>query len=108
MIEKINPVAYRLALPASMKTHPVFHVSLLTPKSSDIFPQQVVVPPNPVHVNDHDEFIVESILDTRTRRGQVEYLVHWEGYSPADRTWEPTANLVNAPDALSRFLSSRN
>jgi hypothetical protein len=107
VIEKINPVAFRLALPASMKTHPVFHVSLLTPKSLDVFPQQVVVPPHPVRVDDHDEFIVESILDTRTRRGQIEYLIHWKGYSPADRTWEPAANLVNAPAALSRFLASR-
>ena len=39
-------------------------------------------------------FIVDSILAQRKQRGkEPEYLVHWEGYSHKENTWEPEANL---------------
>ena len=34
---RINPVAYELSLPSTMRIHPVFHVSLLEPKTKDFF-----------------------------------------------------------------------
>ncbi|KAF8359362.1 cec-4 [Pristionchus pacificus] len=35
------------------------------------------------------EYIVEAILDKRTKKGQVEYLIKWEGYDdPEENTWE--------------------
>ena len=48
-------------------------------------------------------YIVESIITHRRRlvdnksskknTKRYEFLVHWEGYSDADRTWEPAENL---------------
>ena len=36
-------------------------------------------------------------------RGQEEFLVRWKGYSPFDDTWEPRANLANAPERIAEF-----
>merc|ERR1711892_448997 len=46
-------------------------------------------------VETEDEFVVERILERRTsRRGEVEFLVKWEGYDELeDNTWEPFSNM---------------
>jgi RNase H-like domain found in reverse transcriptase/Integrase zinc binding domain/Chromo (CHRromatin Organisation MOdifier) domain len=102
----INPVAYELDLPSSMRIHPVFHVSLLEPKPPATIPTLISPPPpDPVTINDEEEFEVAAILDSRLfgRRRQLQYLVDWKGYSPADRTWEPLSNVANSPDLLAEF-----
>ena len=52
------------------------------------------------------EFEVEAIVAKRVKRNLVEYLVRWKGYSPFDDTWEPVANLLNAPDMIAAFEKS--
>ena len=34
----------------------------------------------------------------------MEYLVHWKGYGPQERTWEPLENLANAQEILAEFI----
>lgn len=41
-----------------------------------------------------DEWNVERVVDHRLRDGQREYLIHWEGFSERDRTWERGKNFV--------------
>ena len=60
-------------------------------------------PPEPVMIEGHEEFEVEKILDKRTHRRQVEYLVKWTGHPACDATWEPLIYLENARDAVSQF-----
>jgi hypothetical protein len=104
VIEKqINPVAYRLHLPASMKVHPVFHVSLLEPYRESIFPGRVQSPPPSIEIENHEEYEVETVLDSRRRRGKLEYFVHWSGYDINERTWEDAENLSNAPKKVQEF-----
>ncbi|KAF9881405.1 hypothetical protein CkaCkLH20_01555 [Colletotrichum karsti] len=68
-IEKIiNPWAYRLSLPESIRIHPVFHVSLLSPAADDPLPAQRNKPLPPVEVNGLEEWEVEDILDSRWDR----------------------------------------
>jgi len=38
---------------------------------------------------------VERIVGERMRQGLTEFKVRWEGYGPADDTWEPFENLEN-------------
>jgi hypothetical protein len=66
--EVISPHAYCLDLPASMKTHNVFHVSLLNLIATNPMPGQHALPPPPVVVDKEDKYLVEKILNSRVRR----------------------------------------
>ncbi|KNF05795.1 hypothetical protein PSTG_01192 [Puccinia striiformis f. sp. tritici PST-78] len=104
----ISKNAFRLKLPPSWNhIHPVFHVSLLSSSPSP-FPGKALPPPEPVSVQDHLEWEVSKILDSRRRRSKLQYLVEWSGYlDDTDRTtWEPASNLTNCPDLLKSFHSS--
>lgn len=38
-------------------------------------------------------FTVGHLLDKRVRRGQVQYLVRWDGYESDEDTWGPSTSL---------------
>ncbi|KAM3865017.1 chromobox protein homolog 8b [Diretmus argenteus] len=40
-------------------------------------------------------FAAESIIKRRIRRGRIEYLVKWKGWSPKYSTWEPEENILD-------------
>ena len=104
IIDKINNVAFKLELPNTLKTHPVFHVSLLEPHVSNPFPSRKIRTPPPISVDTPDEFVVDSILDVRNRRGHQEFLIHWLGYPHSDDSWEPFDNLNKAAKREARAL----
>lgn len=47
-------------------------------------------------------FAVESIEKKRSRKGRIEYLVKWRGWSPRYNTWEPEENILD-PRLLDAF-----
>ncbi|KAJ6621924.1 hypothetical protein B0H10DRAFT_1788820 [Mycena sp. CBHHK59/15] len=60
---------------------------LISPYKPPVFPsQQKPPPPPPVLVDDHEEYEVEAVLDSRLQRGKLQYLVHWKGLSASDFT----------------------
>ncbi|KAH7287687.1 hypothetical protein KP509_32G069400 [Ceratopteris richardii] len=103
ILAKINPVTFKLQLPSTMRIHPVFHVSMLEPYQ--ISPLRGERPSHspPIEIDDHEEFEVEHVLDSRISRGRLEYLIHWKGYDISDRTWEPAENLQRAPIKVQEF-----
>ena len=46
-------------------------------------------------------FVVKALLGKRKRGHEVQYLVHWAGFTRSDDTWEPAAN-INA-DSIAAF-----
>ena len=90
---KINPNAYELALPDSMRIHKVFHISLLSPyRTRDVTPLDLA--DDPIQVIPDVTREIESILDNRiTAMGEKEYLVKWIGYDTSDNSWEPLSRL---------------
>ena len=73
--KRLSSHAYELALPDTMKVHPVFHVSLLEPIVTDPIPGQLAKPAPPVIVNGQEEHEVKEILDSRRSRNRIHYLV---------------------------------
>ena len=86
-----------------MKIHPVFHVSLIKPYKDFTIPGWLQAPPSPIEVDGAEEFKVSEILDSCINCEKLEYLVHWQGYEVHERTWEPPANLKNAPEMIAEF-----
>jgi len=58
-------------------------------------------------MDEHEEYEVEEIMDSRLSRGHLQYLVKWKGY-PEHRewTWEPLHNLTHADQAVGDFHKS--
>jgi hypothetical protein len=91
ILERIGPVAYMVALPASMFVHNVFHVSLLEKYIPDA---NHVIDWNVIQVEPEGAFRVHlvRILDQKIKQlwnraiGIVK--VQWTWYGPKDATWD--------------------
>ena len=120
--KRVGKVSYQLALPDTMRIHPVIHVSKLRKhkSGSDEWPERIDESrPAPEIVDDQEEFEIETILDKRMQswkdprlRGNTratmhaQYLVAWKGYPAHERTWEWASELTNAQDKIKEFEDS--
>ncbi|XP_027192660.1 uncharacterized protein [Cicer arietinum] len=98
ILERVGPVAYRLALPPDLSgVHPVFHISMLRKYLHDPF--RVI---KHVDVQLDVEHPV-AILDRQVRRLRskdiVSVKVLWCGPSGKETTWEPE-EVICAPNYL--------
>ncbi|KAK4383268.1 Transposon Tf2-12 polyprotein [Sesamum angolense] len=92
IIERIGPLAYRLALPAELShIHKVFHVSMLRRYRSD--PSHVIHEPK-VEIFEELTYMEEpaEILDRNVRKLRNKEIpmvkVRWTHHSPREATWE--------------------
>jgi hypothetical protein len=91
ILDRIGPVAYMLALPASMNGHNVFHVSLLKKYVHD---PNHVIDWHLIQVEMEVDFQVHPVrvLDKKVKILQnrvIELIkVQWTCYSPKYATWE--------------------
>jgi hypothetical protein len=97
VVERKGPVAYRLALPDSLRRmHDVFHVFVLRHYVSD---PTDVIDMSSLQVSDKGALTMESIniLDHRIRqlwcRPVDQVKVQWDNYSPHSATWEETYDM---------------
>ena len=106
IVKCIGTQAYKLDLPAHLKVHNVFHVSLLKPYI-----------PSPDHVLNDDQIVMatqnilelqpDRILETRERtlrnRAIREHLIQWKDFPLEDATWEYETSLQkDYPQLFSR------
>jgi hypothetical protein len=91
ILERIGPVAYMIASPASMFVHNVFHVSLLNKYIPDA---NHVIDWNVIQVEQEGAFQVHPVcvLDQKVKELQNHAIalvkVQWTWYGPGDTTWE--------------------
>ena len=102
--KEISPVAYQLTLPRAWTIHNMFHSSLLTPYKETHKHGAQFQHPLPELIGNEEEYEVEQIINHRHygRCCQLQYLIHWKGYSAADDTWEP-ADQVHADDLVKSY-----
>jgi hypothetical protein len=103
ILARIGPVAYQLALPANLRIHNVFHVSLLKKYIHD---PTHMIDWNLVQVEPEGEFQVEPlhILDQREitlrNRAVAQVKVQWKHFSPEEATWELEGDLQKSHPIL--------
>lgn len=114
IVEAMGPVTYRLELPPALRTHDVFHASLLRRAASDPLPNQNASTQPRVKLNKDNmegkEWMVEKIQDsriTKNRHGKrrLEYYVKWKGHPPS---WRPQTDLVPGSGELLYEFHSQN
>eukprot|EP00253_Pinus_taeda_P028742 PITA_28742 len=107
VVERVGPVAYRLALPPHLhRIHNVFHVSVLRHYISD---PSHNIQWRELQVSDEGVITVEPlrILERRVRQlrnrlvDQVK--VQWDKYSPGSATWENTEDICQRYPNLCPF-----
>ena len=100
----ISLVVYQLELPAAWKIFNTFHTTLLSPYKETEEHRVNFTEPSPDLIEDHEEYDVEEILDTRLFGWwkKHQYLIKWKGYADAHNSWELEEN-VNAPELVKEF-----
>ncbi|XP_052086483.1 general transcription factor II-I repeat domain-containing protein 2B-like [Mytilus californianus] len=70
---------------------------------------KVAVPPkkkkSSIGKKDSTKYDIDYLVEDRDGKLGQEFLVHWKGYSPNERTWEPVASLP--PTALSFYWQKK-
>ncbi|SYW79684.1 uncharacterized protein UHO2_04327 [Ustilago hordei] len=100
--ERVGHRAYRITLPANLRVHDVFHVSMLKPARTSSLPQCAEQPTIPSLPDEDLNFEVEALIDKCSHNGTTEYKVLWRGYSEEAASWEPVENL-NCPDLIQEY-----
>ena len=77
--EQVGTNAFRLG---TLRAHPVFNVTALKKYHPNALEGRAPPPPPPItDLDGFTRYIVEKILNHRTVRRQVQFLVKWEGYN---------------------------
>jgi len=106
ILARIGTSAYKLDLPASMRIHNTFHISLLELYNDNKLPSQRSEPPLPIINEGEPEYELKEIIDSRLHYNKLQYRAKWIGYSPEhDKTWYPAENFENAGLAKRNFHS---
>src|SRR5437660_652752 len=91
-------------LTSTIKLHPVINISYLKKyiEREDDNPIQILKEPKLLDWS--KEFEVRKIINHHQVGRGFQFLVEWEGWERDEATWEPSASLKNAPQAVAEYL----
>ena len=92
MIEKVGPMAYRLALPPDLeKIHNVFHVSMLRRYRSDpshiVLSETIELRPDLTYDEEPVEILAREVKELRNKKIML-FKVLWKNHKTEEDTWE--------------------
>jgi hypothetical protein len=111
VMEKINPLVYRLRLPNNYPMHPIFNLAHLKKYrvSDPRFGERTMLPSTRDLLSASEEYEVEAILGHRlTKRkdgNRRMYLIRWRGFEPSEDSWVSDYSLRNAPEIRREYLN---
>ncbi|KAF2289889.1 hypothetical protein GH714_039032 [Hevea brasiliensis] len=99
----IGAVAYRLNLPSDAQIHNVFHVSQLKRALTPVTASPTLPPVS--HIQDvYPQAILDLRMVKRHNATATQLLIYWQGFSPADASWEyADASWEYADELQARF-----
>ena len=88
--------------------HPVFHVSMLEPTTSNTFSERIQLAPTPVIIDREPEYEISWIVDSKIDHWQACKLLYkmiWLGYEDTvdESEWIFTSELSHAANLVSNF-----
>ena len=109
IIAQPGTLLFTFHLPESMcSVHPVFHMSMLEPATSNTFSKRIQLAPAPVIIDREPKYEISWIVDSKINRWQtckLLYKVIWLGYEDTrDKSkWIFASELSHAVDLVSDF-----
>ncbi|KAG8474912.1 hypothetical protein CXB51_031631 [Gossypium anomalum] len=99
VIEKVGPVAYRLALPPELeKIHDVFHVSMLRRYRSDpshvVSPTEIELQPDMTYEEEPIKILAREVKQLRNKNVAL-VKVLWQRHGIEEATWESEETMRN-------------
>jgi len=100
--EVVSSNAVKLRLPSSMRIHLVVNISWIVRYKEQI-KRQRKKEGKPIEVEGVEEWEVEKILNKKTMRRVVKYLIQWKEFMAKGDIWERKENLKNAEELIEEF-----
>jgi len=98
----ISSNAIELDLPTTVRIHPVVNVSRVQQYKSQVEGQRKEAP-QPVVIEEKEEWEVEKIMNKRKLQGREKYLVRWKRCMAEEDIWKSRENLKNVMKLVEEF-----